>query len=346
MACRAACTSRERARRKTITDAITEGAARADDAAGEGTFRLHGYFGRLVARCRDLPPLRVAVVYPVDPPALLGAVDASRAGIVRPLLVGPARRMAEAAKAAGVDIDGFGVVEAPDEASAAAAGVEAVREGRVDLLMKGSLHTSTFLHAVVARGSGLRGPRRASHVFVFDVPAYDRPLLVTDAVVNVAPGLAEKADICRNAVDLAHVLGIELPKVAVLSAIEVVDPAIPSTLEAAAVAKMADRGEIEGALVDGPLALDDAISPAAVATKHITSTVGGKADILLVPNLEAGNILYKSLTHLARADVAGIVLGTRVPLVLTSRADTVQSRVGSAALATIWSARPGADPSP
>ena len=292
-------------------------------------------------RCRDLPPLRVAVIYPVDRPALLGAVDAYRAGIVRPLLVGPVRQMADAARAAGVDIDGFTVVEAPDEASAAAAGVDAVRGGRADLLIKGSLHTSTFLHAVVERGSGLRGPRRASHVFVFDVPAYDRPLMVTDAVVNVAPGLAEKTDICRNAVDLAHVLGIERPKVAVLSAIEVVDPAVPSTLEAAALAKMADRGEIEGAVVDGPLALDDAISAAAVATKHITSAVGGAADILLVPNLEAGNILYKSLTYLARADAAGIVVGARVPLVLTSRAGTVRSRVGSAALAAIWSARPG-----
>jgi phosphotransacetylase len=297
-----------------------------------------------VERCRDLPPLRVAVIYPVDRPALLGAVDAYRAGIVRPLLVGPIRQMADAARAAGVDIDGFTVVEAPDEPSAAAAGVEAVRGGRADLLMKGSLHTSTFLHAVVERGSGLRGPRRASHVFVFDVPAYDRPLLVTDAVVNVAPGLAEKTDICRNAVDLAHVLGIDRPKVAVLSAIEVVDPAVPSTLEAAALAKMGDRGEIEGAVVDGPLALDDAISAAAVATKHITSAVGGAADILLVPNLEAGNILYKSLTYLARADAAGIVVGARVPLVLTSRAGTVRSRVGSAALAAIWSARPGSDP--
>ena len=292
-------------------------------------------------RCRGLSPLRVAVIYPVDRPALLGAVDAYRAGIMRPLLVGPARQMAGAARAAGVDIDGFTVVEAPDEASAAAAGVEAVRGGRADLLMKGSLHTSTFLHAVVERGSGLRGPRRASHVFVFDVPAYERPLLVTDAVVNVAPGLAEKTDICRNAVDLAHVLGIERPRVAVLSAIEVVDPAVPSTLEAAALAKMADRGEIEGAVVDGPLALDDAISAAAAATKHITSAVGGAADILLVPNLEAGNILYKSLTYLARADAAGIVVGARVPLVLTSRAGTVRSRVGSAALAAIWSARPG-----
>ncbi|MHB1554513.1 MAG: bifunctional enoyl-CoA hydratase/phosphate acetyltransferase [Acidimicrobiales bacterium] len=324
----------------------TEGCDATNDRPAEGAFRLHGYFGRLLARCRDLPPLRVAVVYPVDPPALLGALDASRAGIVRPVLVGPARQMAATAEAAGVDISGFTVVEAPDEASAAAEGVAAVRDGQADLLMKGSLHTSTFLHAVVERGSGLRGPRRASHVFVFDVPAYDRPLLVTDAVVNVAPGLSEKADICRNAVDLAHVLGIERPKVAVLSAIEVVDPAIPSTSEAAAVAKMADRGEIEGALVDGPLALDDAISPDAVATKHITSAIGGEADILLVPNLEAGNILYKSLTHLARADVAGIVLGTRVPLVLTSRADTVHSRVGSAALATLWSARPGAGSRP
>jgi phosphate acetyltransferase len=298
------------------------------------------YFDALVERCRnDRPVLNAAVVYPIDAQSLLGAIDAWRAGIVSPLLVGPSRRMAEVAARNGLDIEGVPVVEAADEASAARSAVEAVHSGRADALMKGSLHTSALMHAVLDRSAELRGPRRASHVFAFDVPAFERPLLVTDAVVNVAPGLAQKADICRNAIDLAHVLGIEAPKVAVLSAIEVVDPAIPSTLDAAALAKMAERGEIVGGTVDGPLALDDAISPEALATKHISSSIGGNADVLVVPNLESGNILYKSLVYMGMAAAAGIVLGTRVPLILTSRADTVRNRVASAALAAIWSSR-------
>jgi phosphotransacetylase len=282
------------------------------------------------------PPLNAAVVYPIDRIALLSALDSKSAGIVSPVLVGPTSRICEIAGQNELDVSGLPMIEAADESSAAQLAVETVSDGKADLLIKGSLHTSAFLRAVLRREAGLRGPRRASHIFVFDVPAYERPLFVTDAVVNVSPGLADKADICRNAVDLAHALGIEVPKVAVLSALEVVDPAIPSTLDAAALAKMAERGEIAGAIVDGPLALDDAISPAAVEVKHFTSPVGGKADMLVVPNLEAGNILYKSLVYMARAQVAGIVTGTRVPLVLTSRADTEMSRVASAALAAVW----------
>ena len=281
-------------------------------------------------------PRTVAVVYPVSRSALLAAVDAHRAGLLIPVLVGPTDRIAEVARRSGTDVDSFETVAADDEESTASAAVDLVRSGRADMLMKGSLHTSAFLRAVLDRHSGLRGPGRASHVFVFDVPGRGRPLMVTDAVVNVAPDLAQKADICRNAIGLAHALGISRPKVAVLSAIEVVDPAIPSTVDAAALAKMADREEIAGGTVDGPLALDDAISPRALAVKHISSSVGGEADILLVPSLEAGNILYKSLVYVGGAEVAGIVVGLQVPLILTSRADTVRSRVASAALAGVW----------
>lgn len=294
------------------------------------------FLDRLVQRSLGDAPLEAVVVYPNDRIALQGALDAREVGLLSPVLVGPAERMRAIARQSNLD-DDLPIIEAADEASAARAAVDAVLSGQADLLIKGSLHTSAFLHAVLRRDAGLRSSRRASHVFVFNVPAYERPLLVTDAVVNVAPDLADKADICRNAVDLAHTLGIEEPKVAVLSALEIVDPAIPSTLDAAALSKMAEREEISGAIVDGPLALDDAISPEAVAIKHFTSRVGGQADVLVVPNLEAGNILYKSFVYMAGAEVAGIVLGTKVPLVLTSRADTVRSRVASAALAALWS---------
>lgn len=292
----------------------------------------------LVRRSRNAPvPLTVVIVYPVDDVALLGAVEVQQDGILAPILVGPAERIMDVARHHALPIEGIPIVDAEDEGSAARAAVDAARSGRADLLMKGSLHTSAFLRAVLSRDSGLRGTRRASHVYVFDVPAYDRPLFVTDAAVNVAPGLGEKADICRNAIDLARALGVERPRVAVLSALEVVDPAVPSTLHAAALSRMADRDEITGAIVDGPLALDDAVNPAALTLKHITSTLEGKADILVAPNLEAGNILSKSFVYMGEAEAAGIVVGTRVPLVLTSRADTVRSRVASAALASFWS---------
>jgi len=294
------------------------------------------FFDALIDSRRASAPHTVAVVYPLSRSALLAAADAHRAGLLVPVLVGPTDRIAEVARRAGAEVDGFQVIPAPDEESAASTAVDLVRSGRAELLMKGSLHTSAFLRAVLDRNSGLRGPRRASHVFVFDLPGRARPLMVTDAVVNVAPDLAQKADICRNAIELSHALGLSRPKVAVLSAIEVVDPAIPSTVDAAALAKMADREEIAGGTVDGPLALDDAISPRALAVKHIASSVGGEADVLVVPSLEAGNILYKSLVYVGGAEVAGIVVGLRVPLILTSRADTVRSRVASAALAGVW----------
>lgn len=281
----------------------------------------------------------MAVVYPVDEQALLGAVEAGRSGLVTPLLVGPGQRIGDAARRAGVDVDGIEIVEAGDVSAAAAAGVDAVRSGRADLLMKGSLHTSTLLGAVFDHGSTLRDSRRASHVFVLAVPGFDRPILLTDAVVNVAPDLTEKADICRNAIGLAMALGVERPRVAVLSAAEDVNPLIPSTLDAAALSEMATRGQIDGAIVDGPLALDDAISPGAVAAKGIRSPVGGLADVLVAPNLEAGNILYKCLVQMAGANAAGVVVGTVVPVVVTSRADSVAARVASAALGCIWARR-------
>jgi len=294
----------------------------------------HGY-ENLLARCRDHPALRTAVVYPTDDVSLAAAVEAARRGIIDPILIGPLAMVRDAAEAAQLDVTGFGLVDAADEASAAAIAVGLARDRTVAMVMKGDLHTAALLGAVIERVSGLRGNRRISHVFVFDVPTYPKPLLVSDAVVNIAPTLAHKADICRNAIDVAHAIGIEEPKVAILSAVEVVDPAIPSTIDAAALCKMADRGQIVGALLDGPLAMDNAISVVATRTKHIASAVSGHADILIVPNLEAGNILYKNLTYLAQADAAGVVVGARVPIILASRADSLRTRIASAALAAI-----------
>jgi phosphate acetyltransferase len=284
----------------------------------------------------------MAVVYPVDEEALLGAVEAQRMGLVTLLLAGPSRRVGDVARRAGLDLDDVQILEAEDAPGAAEAGVDAVRSGRADLLAKGSLHTSTLLSAVFGDGSHRRNGRRASHVFVLAVPGFDRPIFLTDAVVNVAPDLAQKADICRNAVDLAVALGVERPRVAVLSAAEDVNPLVPSTLDAAALSEMATRGQIDRAIVDGPLALDDAISPRAVAAKGIRSPVGGRADVLVVPNLEAGNILYKCLVQMAGANAAGVVVGTAVPVVVVSRADSVETRVASAALGCIWARQGGA----
>jgi phosphotransacetylase len=307
------------------------------DCQHEADFHRHGYLEDLVERCHGKRPLTTAIVYPLDEISLVGVIDASRAGIISPVLVGPAKQIADVALESSLDISPYPVIDAEDESAAAEVAVECVRCGRAESLMKGSLHTSAFMHAVLNGSKGLRGLRRASHVFVFDVPAYDKPLFVTDAVVNIAPDLGEKADICRNAIDLAHALGIAVPKVAILSAVEVVDPAISSTVDAAALCKMADRGQISGAVLDGPLAFDNAINHAAADSKHIVSPVSGEADILVVPNLEAGNILYKNLTYMAQADTAGIVLGTRVPLILTSRADSARTRIASTAVASIMS---------
>jgi len=262
-------------------------------------------------------------------------MEAARRRLIVPILVGPPARIRAVAEANGVDLSGVRIVPTGHSHASAEAGVALARSGEVETLMKGSLHTDEIMVAILSSQSGLRTDRRVSHVFVMDVPAYDRMLLVTDAAINIEPTLAEKADILRNAIELAHALGIAEPRVAILSAVETVNPEIRSTVEAAALCKMADRGQIMGALLDGPLAFDNAVSVRAARTKSIRSPVAGRADILLVPNLEAGNMLAKQLLYFAGADSAGIVLGARVPVVLTSRADNVRMRIGSAAVAKL-----------
>lgn len=297
------------------------------------------YFESLLERCRAMRPIRIGVVHPCDAVSIEGALAARDRGLITPVLVGPRAKLAAAAAAANLSLEGVEIVDAPHSHAAADNGVELVRRGELEALMKGSLHTDELMGAVVREGTGLRTERRVSHVFVLDVPNYCKPLLVTDAAINIAPTLAEKRDIAQNAIDLAHALGIERPKLAVLSAVETVDAKIPSTIEAAALCKMADRGQITGADVDGPLAFDNAISPEAAKAKGIVSNVAGYADILLVPDLEAGNILAKQLVYLADAEDAGIVLGARAPIVLTSRADGVRARIVSCALAQLFTHR-------
>jgi phosphate acetyltransferase len=262
----------------------------------------------------------------------LGPIEAAERKIIQPVLVGPEDRIREVARAAGIDIGPYRIVSVPNSHEAAEKAVEMARNGEVEALMKGSLHTDELMGAAVKSDTGLRTAKRISHVFVMDVPAYPRPILITDAAINIFPKLEDKAGIVQNAVDLAHVLGIERPRVAILCAVETINPKMPSTLDAAALCKMADRGQISGAVLDGPLAFDNAISLAAAQTKGISSPVAGQADILLVPDLEAGNMLAKQLSYLAGADGAGIVLGARVPIVLTSRADSVRSRLASIAV--------------
>ncbi len=304
-------------------------------AAAAGKGRAHGLFRRLLARCAGLEPLPTAVVHPVDEVSLMGAVEAAGLGLITPILVGPEARIRAAAAAAGADISGYELVATPHSHAAAAKGVELVRAGRVAMLMKGALHTDELMHEVVEPATGLRTARRISHAFLMDVPSYPRPLIITDAAINVIPSLEDKRDIVQNAIDLAHTLGIERPRVAILSAIETVTPKLPSTIDAAALCKMADRGQITGALVDGPLAFDNAISPEAVREKGIVSDVAGRADILVAPDMEAGNMLVKQLTFLAGADAAGVVLGARCPIVLTSRADNEVARVASCAVGVL-----------
>ena len=289
-------------------------------------------FPALLDRCAGLPPVATAVAHPCDAESLLGPVEAAAKGLITPILVGPAARIAAAAKAAGVDIGGFEQVDTPHSHASAAAAVELVRQGRAEALMKGSLHTDELLAAALVPQAGLRTERRVSHVFVMDVPAYPRPLLISDAAVNIAPDLEAKADIIRNAIALAVALGIDPPRIAILSAVEAVTGKIPSTLDAAALCKMADRGQITGGILDGPLAFDNAVSRLAAEVKGIKSPVAGQADILIVPDLEAGNMIAKQLSYLAGADSAGIVLGLRVPIALTSRADNAQARLASCAL--------------
>jgi phosphotransacetylase/acyl dehydratase len=295
----------------------------------------HERFRALLAEAAGHEPLATAVAHPCDANAIGAAVEAAQAGLIVPILVGPKAKILKAAEAAKVDISGFRLIDAPHSDAAAAAAVALVQTGEAALLMKGSLHTDELLHAVLLPEVGLRTGRRLSHVYLMDVPSYPRPLLLTDAAVNIAPDLEAKRDIIQNAIDLAHVMGIECPKVAVLSAIETVNPKLRSTLDAAALCKMADRGQITGGLVDGPLAFDNAVSPAAAAEKGIVSKVAGQADILVVPDLEAGNMLAKQLTFLTGADAAGVVLGARVPIILTSRADAERTRMASCAVAVL-----------
>ncbi|MBL8342911.1 MAG: bifunctional enoyl-CoA hydratase/phosphate acetyltransferase [Rubrivivax sp.] len=291
---------------------------------------------RLVALAGKRGPVPVAVAYPCDAASLEAAVLAAQARLIDPILVGPAERIRALAARNALDLDGCRLLDSTDDPrDAAALAAAQCRDGIAQALMKGSLHTDELLGAAVSRDARLRSERRASHVFVLDMPGLDRPLLITDCVVNIAPGLADKRDIAQSAIDLAHALGIACPKVAILSAVETVNPAIPSTLDAAALCKMADRKQIRGAVLDGPLAFDLAISADSARTKGIDSPVAGSPDILLVPNLEAGNIVYKQLIYMAQADCAGVVLGMHVPIILTSRSDSVPSRVASCALGVL-----------
>ena len=293
-----------------------------------------GKYELVLERCRGLAPVPTAVAYPCETSALAAALDAAKEGLIAPLLVGPAAKIAAVAKAGNLDLGGAKVVDVEDDAAAARA-VALVREGQAELLMKGSLHTDELLSAVVARETGLRTGRRLSHVFVMDVPTYHKVLIVTDGAINIAPTLDEKADICQNAIDLARSFGVERPKVAILAAVETVTLKMPATIDAAALCKMAERGQITGGVLDGPLAFDNAISAEAAKVKKITSPVAGDPDILLAPDLEAGNMLAKQLSFLANADSAGLVVGARVPIILTSRADSVRSKVASCAVAVL-----------
>ena len=292
-----------------------------------------GKYEALLERCQGLEPIPTAVAHPCEETALKGALEAGSKKLIRPILVGPAARIQEIAKKAGIALGKTEIVDAPHSHAAAAQAVELVRQGKAELLMKGSLHTDELLGAVVARETGLRTGRRISHVFLMDVPTYHKVLIVTDAAINIAPTLEDKVDICQNAIDLAVAFGVEEPKVAILAAVESVNSRMPATLDAASLCKMAERKQIKGGVLDGPLAFDNAISKAAAKTKGITSSVAGDPDILLAPDLEAGNILAKQLTVLANADSAGLVLGARVPIILTSRADSVRSRIASCAVA-------------
>lgn len=297
--------------------------------------RSHEKYQALLDSCRSLPPTPTAVAHPCDQSSLEGAVDAARVGLISPILVGPRSRIEAAAREFAIDISDLPIVDAPFSHASAEKAVELVREGKAEALMKGSLHTDELMGAVVKRDAGLRTARRVSHCFVMDVPSYVEPLIITDAAVNIAPTLAEKVDIVQNAIELAHALGAPEVRVAILSAMETVNPKVPSTIEAAALCKMADRRQITGAVLDGPLALDNAISLESVKIKRINSPVAGRANVLVVPDLEAGNMLAKSLSFLANADAAGIVLGARVPIILTSRADSVMTRLASCAVAAL-----------
>ena len=317
-------------------------AVAADDAPA--TPRPH--LQHLLDQAKAQGPIPVAVAYPCDAGSLQAAMQAAQAGLITPLLVGPEARIRAAAQAAGLDLAGASIHSTADDPRAAAAQAAALcGSGQARALMKGSLHSDELLGAAVAREAGLRGSRRASHVFVMDLPGFERPLLMTDCVVNIFPTLMDKRDIAQNAIDLARAIGIARPRVAMLSAVETVNPAIPGTIDAAALCKMADRGQISGAILDGPLAYDNAISLRSAHHKGIVSDVAGQPDVLLVPSLEAGNMIYKQLVYMADAECAGLVLGMRVPIVLTSRSDSVASRIASCALAVLAAAAGGKEQS-
>jgi phosphate acetyltransferase len=298
----------------------------------------HDKYERLIKTAQTQNSIKVAIAHPCDDVSLEGAVEAARLHLIEPILVGPVERIRSVAERAGRDISAMEIVAAEHSHDSAAKAVELVRAGRVEALMKGSLHTDELMGAVVSRQTGIRTARRISHCFIMDVPNHADALIITDAAVNITPTLDDKVDIVQNAIDLAHAMGVQEVRVAILSAMETVNAKVPSTIEAAALCKMADRGQITGALLDGPLALDNAISPTAAAIKKITSPVAGRANVLVVPDLEAGNMLAKSLSFLAHADAAGIVLGARVPIILTSRADSLLTRLASCAVAVMVAA--------
>lgn len=297
--------------------------------------KSHEVFSKITAKARDFAPVPTAVVFPMSDVALKGAIEAAEQGMIRPFMVGPRQQLVDLAAGLSLDISNCEIVDAESDLHAATVGVALCRNGTAKVLMKGSLHTDHLMHAVLDDATGLKTHRRVSHVFVFEVPSYPRMLLITDAAVNIYPTLLDKMDIVQNAIDLAHVLGVSLPKVAILSAVETVTPRIASTIDAAALCKMADRGQITGGVLDGPLAFDNAVSLEAVRIKHIKSPVAGNADILVTPDLEAGNMLAKQLEYLAGSEAAGIVLGARVPIVLTSRADSDHTRLTSCAIAVL-----------
>jgi len=295
----------------------------------------HEKYQRLIDAAKAVEPVPTAVAHPCDQSSLSGAVDAAKLGLIRPILVGPKAKIDALAKSLKLDIAGYQLVDAPHSHAAAAKAVELVRGGKAEALMKGALHTDELMAEVVKRDTGLRTARRISHCFVMDVPSYATALIISDAAVNIAPSLKDKVDIVQNAIDLAHALRFPEVRVAILSAMEPVNPDLPSTVEAAALCKMADRGQITGGILDGPLALDNAINLEAAGIKKIVSPVAGRANVLIVPDLEAGNMLAKSLSFLAQADCAGVVLGAKVPIILTSRADSVMARLASCAVAAL-----------
>ena len=296
----------------------------------------HAKYERLIALAKQVPPVTTVVVHPCDETSLRGATEAADAGIITPVLVGPIAKITAVSQKYGLDISRFELVDVPHSHAAAEKAVQLIREGKGELLMKGSLHTDELLHSVASAATGLRTERRLSHVFIMDVPTYDETLFVTDAAINIFPDLDAKRDIVQNAIDLYTQVGLGTPRVAILSAVETVTTKIPSTLDAAALCKMAERGQITGGLLDGPLAFDNAIDPEAARIKGIHSEVAGRAQILVVPDLEAGNMLAKNLTFLAKADAAGMLLGARVPIILTSRADSVRTRMASCAAAVLY----------